>query len=153
MRLMRYLSLAALPVVLTSALAFAHGGATGIVKERMDAMEAIGGNMKLIGQMLRGQAPYETEALGRAAQAIAANGGEKLIHLFPEDSLMPPTEARPEIWQDWPKFSGYAMDMQTAAKGLAAQAGQGVEKDAIAPAFGKLARTCKTCHEAFRIEK
>ncbi|WP_209010863.1 cytochrome c [Labrenzia sp. PHM005] len=153
MRLVKLFGGAVLAVILTSAIVFAHGGATGIVKKRMDAMEAIGGNMKLAGQMLRGQKPYDAAALRQAAETIAENAGEKLTRLFPEGSLMPPTEARPEIWQDWDKFAGFSNDMKAAASELAIKAGEGAEKGAVAAAFSKLAQTCKACHEAFRIEK
>ncbi|WP_420412338.1 c-type cytochrome [Roseibium sp.] len=153
MRLVKLLGGAALAVCLASAIVFAHSSATGIVKERMDAMEAIGGNMKLAGQMLRGQKPYDAVELSRAAQAIAENSGDKITRLFPEGSLMPPTEARPEIWQDWDKFAGFSNDMKAAASELAIKAGEGAEKGAVAAVFGKLAQTCKACHEAFRIEK
>ena len=133
--------------------AFAHGGATGIVKERMDAMTEISKNVKVVGQMLKGTAAYNPEEIERAAKAIAGHAGDAMTNLFPEGSLKSPSEASPEIWTGWPEFSDYAGRLQSSAQALEGLAAQGAEQKAVAAAFGKVAATCKTCHEAFRIKK
>ncbi|MEO1113780.1 MAG: cytochrome c [Pseudomonadota bacterium] len=133
--------------------AFAHGGATGIVKERMDAMTEISRNVKVVGQMLKGTAAYSSDEIARAAKDIAAHAGDAMTELFPEGSLKAPTEASPAIWAQWPEFTAYAESLQTSARALEGLAAQGAEQKAVAAAFGKVAATCKTCHEAFRIKK
>ncbi|WP_422040352.1 c-type cytochrome [Roseibium sp.] len=138
---------------LAAGAAWAHGGATGIVKERMDAMEDISQNVKTVGQMLKGTTTYDPAEVARAGSAIAAHAGDAMTELFPEGSLQHPSEASPEIWADWPKFSTYAESLQSSALALKDLAAQGAEQKAVAAAFGKVAATCKTCHEAFRIKK
>ncbi|MBG6176439.1 cytochrome c556 [Labrenzia sp. EL_208] len=133
--------------------AWAHGGATGIVKERMDAMTEISRNVKLVGQMLKGNAAYDGVEIARAGQAIATHAGDAMIKLFPEGSLKAPSEASPSIWNEWTQFSGYADSLQTSAQSLKGLAEQGADQKAVAAAFGKMAGTCKACHEAFRIKK
>lgn len=133
--------------------AFAHGGATGVVKERMDAMTEISRNVKIVGQMLKGTAAYKPDEIERVAKAIAGHAGDAMTDLFPEGSLMSPTEASPEIWAQWPEFSAYAESLQSSAQTLEGLAAQGADKKTVAAAFGKVAATCKTCHEAFRIKK
>lgn len=146
-----------LTVLLASGLGlgavWAHSGATGIVKERMDAMTEIGDSVKSVGQMLKGEAPYNRERIAAAGQAIAGHAGQALTDLFPEGSLHAPSEASPEIWADWAEFSKIAGTLKESAVALSdlAEAGAG-EKD-IAAAFGNVAGTCKACHEAFRIKK
>lgn len=132
--------------------ALAHGGATGIVKERMDAMSAIGDQMKIIGQMLKGGSVDETR-LSAAAGVIAGHGGDALIKLFPEGSLDKPTEATPSIWTDWTKFEAYAGDLEASALTLKDLADDGAGKQELSAAFGTLAGTCKDCHESFRVKK
>jgi len=132
--------------------AYAHGGATGIVKERMDAMSGIGDNMKSVGGMLK-SGSYDANVAIDAGDAIAGHAGEALTKLFPEGSLEAPSEASPAIWTDWPKFQAYADDLQAAALALKTLAADGADPKAVAGAFGELAATCKACHEAFRIKK
>lgn len=132
---------------------WAHGGATGIVKERMDAMTEISRNVKLVGEMIKGSTAYDSTEIARAGEAIAAHAGDAITGLFPEGSLKAPSEASPAIWKDWPEFSRYADNLQTSARALQGLAEQGADRKAVAGAFGKVAATCKACHESFRIEK
>lgn len=145
--------LAFVTALLSAGVAWAHDGASGVVRERMDAMSAIGKNMKPIGRMLKGGAPYDPASVAKAAKAIAQHGGEAFTALFPDDSLQSPTEAAPAIWTDWQTFSGYADDLRSSAAALETLARDGADKQAVAGAFGTLAGTCKSCHEAFRIKK
>jgi len=141
-------------VVLTMAAgaAFAHGGATGIVKERMDAMSEIGRQMKIVGGMLKG-GTYDAAQVSAAGRIIAGHAGSSLVDLFPEDSLQAPTEASPAIWADWATFQANAGELEAAALALAGLADRGAGRQEIAPAFQTLAGTCKTCHQSFRIKK
>lgn len=138
--------------ILVGGAALAHGGATGIVKERMDAMSSIGDQMKIIGQMLKGGSVDEAK-LSAAAGAIADHGGEALTRLFPEGSLDKPTEAAPAIWTDWTKFEAYAGDLEASALTLKDLANDGAGTQELSAAFGTLAATCKDCHQAFRVKK
>jgi cytochrome c556 len=145
--------ISAVMLAVSVALAFAHGGATGIVKKRMEAMEEISASMKQIGQMLRGQKPFDASEIVGAAGIIEGHSGDNLTRQFPSESLMPPTEASPLIWEKWEQFSGTANDMETAAMSVADAVQGGADRDQIATAFGRLAQTCKTCHETFRVKK
>ncbi|CTQ54690.1 Cytochrome c' precursor [Roseibium album] len=147
------ISLLAIAGVVAAGAAWAHGGATGVVKERMDAMSAIGKNMKSVGQMLKTSPDIDPVLVANAGEAIASHSGQALIKLFPEDSLKAPSEASPAIWTDWNKFSDYADGLQASALGMKSLAEQGADKKSVAAAFGKVAATCKSCHEAFRIKK
>lgn len=132
--------------------ALAHTGATGIVKERMDAMSEIGDHVKAVGTMLK-SGELDLARVSVAGEAIAKHGGAAMLKLFPEDSLHPPTEASPAIWKEWTKFQTLADDLQVAALTLKSTADEGGDKSQVAEAFGTLGNTCKSCHEAFRIKK
>lgn len=138
-------------VAIASASALAHGGATGVVKQRMDAMGTIGDAVKVIGQMLRGTTEYDPVAIETAAGVIAAHAGNNLTQLFPEDSIKGPSEALPAIWSDWVTFQEQADRLETSALKLTTTAG--ADKAEIGKVFGDVAGTCKACHEKFRLKK
>lgn len=141
--------------LLTTAV-FAHKGATGVVKERMDQMGEIAKSMKAMGAMFKGAAPYDADTVAKLSRKIAGFGGERLTAVFPADSLQHPSEARPTVWSDWDRFSDLAEKMTVAANALAEGADN--ERDATAAnspdaLFRELATTCKSCHQDFRIKK
>ena len=160
--------------------AAAHEGATGIVKERMLAMEDIGAAMKEITAMLRGQKTYDAARLAERARYIRDRSGDALTRLFPKGSLHGPSEAAPEIWQRWDRFEALARDLGAKAERLAAAAetsgdqarpgrapGEGsghappTSRDGAATlaaewpmaAFANLAKSCAACHREFRIKE
>lgn len=109
-----------------STLALAHGGATGIVKERMDGMMAMSKIVKSLSAMMRGDTEYDADAVKAGAAAIKSHAGETLTALFPEGSASDKSEAKPEIWSDWETFSAYAEQLEVYADGLAAAADNGL---------------------------
>lgn len=149
-------TLLAIPLTCVAVTALAHGGATGIVKERMDQMGSVSKAMKSIGAMMKGAEPYDAERVRMLAAGIGQMGGDRLTGLFPEGSMDAPTEARAEIWTDWERFQQQATEMETVANALADQAGQPRSKaDPQSPdaLFLALGATCKACHQDFRIKK
>lgn len=101
--------------------AFAHGKATGVVKERMDLMVVLKDANKTVADMLRGKTEYDAQEVRKAAGNMAAHGGENMTKLFPEGSLEA-SEAREEIWSDWDRFSQLAEDLSVYASALEAAA-------------------------------
>ena len=103
-----------------SMLAYAHSGATGIVKERMDFFTQNKDNLKAIKAHLRGG---DLGAIVPLATQIR-DWAEKMPAYFPAGSDGKPSEASPQIWLD---FSGFeraasanyqaANQLVTAAKG------------------------------------
>ena len=100
-------------------LVSAHTGAMGVVKERMALMKDSGEATKALADMMRGKTAYEAEDVRSLAERIASHGGEALTEKFPEGSLDPPTEARPEIWEEWSRFEDLADQMKRYALALA----------------------------------
>ncbi len=103
--------------------AWAHGGATGIVKERMDGMSTMGKAVKSLVPMMQGKIPLDSAQIRAAAQAIGQHSGDTLIKLFPKGSGDHPSKAKPAIWQDPRDFNALAEQLQTLAKGLEQAAG------------------------------
>ncbi|MEM7693204.1 MAG: cytochrome c [Pseudomonadota bacterium] len=102
-----------------SLTAVAHDGATGVVEQRMDRMAAIGDANKALRAMFSGETPYDADAVAEHAQTIGSQSGEAVTTLFPEGSLEGPTEANPQIWDDWDEFVRLADRLGLVAEGLA----------------------------------
>lgn len=128
----------------------AHGGATGIVHERMEAMKAVAAAMKAVGPMIQGATRWDPEAAQAAAASIAAHGGAALTAQFPEGSGGGVSEASPRIWEDPARFAAMAEELKSAAEALEKAAAGGAPPKAE---FGRLARSCKSCHEAYRVKR
>ncbi|MDA5095767.1 cytochrome c, partial [Aliiroseovarius sp. KMU-50] len=124
---MKYSSvIAAVFTCATGVAAFAHGGATGIVKERMDAMDAMGKAVKMITPMMRGETAYDAEVVRQAAATFSDHAGESMTTLFPEGSGGMPSEAKDAIWERWEEFSELAAQLGIYAEGLSGAAENGL---------------------------
>ncbi len=128
----------------------AHKGAKGIVKERMDLMKDIRKHMKIIGQMIRGKTDFNAPAAKKSAKVIAAHANHMPM-MFPKGSIKGPSEAVPEIWQDWPEFKRLATDLSSAAGQIESEAS--LTKERAGPLYKKMAATCSGCHKIFRKKK
>lgn len=106
--------------------ALAHGGATGIVKERMDGMSALKNSMKTLTPMMQGKTPYDADVVRREAEQIGRHAGDSMTRLFPDGSGGKPSEAKPEIWSDWDEFSELAEQLHTYSQGLELAAENGL---------------------------
>jgi len=168
----RYLSISLL--LACAGLAWAHGGATGIVKERMDAMSSLSESVKKLTPIMRGRTDYNAVTVQQEAEKIAKLGGSHLTEMFPEGSLTDSSEAKPAIWQQWSKFATYADELTLLADGLAAAAvNSKARQDGVAATGGSkqtltveqlakmptadvfrlVTKSCAGCHKAFRSKK
>ena len=142
--------------------ASAHGGATGIIKQRMDAMEEIKHALKALQSTLPDAEEDETarQQAVQAAALIRDRAGKHMTHLFPPGSLEKPSEAVLAIWQEWPAFQASAEELHATANALAAVlSGTEAKADSVPPdlrglspaaLFERTAATCKSCHDKFR---
>lgn len=104
--------------VASSALVFAHGGATGVVKERMDLMDSLQNAMKNLKSLFRGKEEYDVKKVKQNALAIRDGAGKHMTKLFPEGSLKMPSEATPEIWTQWEEFQRLADNLERLGQAL-----------------------------------
>lgn len=106
--------------------AFAHSGASGVVKKRMDAMGEMGKAMKTLTPMMQGQTDYEPDVVRSAAETILGHAGAEMTSQFPEGSNGKPSEALDVIWKDWMTFEALADALQVRAEGLKLAADNGL---------------------------
>jgi cytochrome c556 len=82
----------ALAAVLIAGAALAHKEATGIIAERMAAMKNMGRELKAIGDMLVGNAPFDAAAVVQHADALHENCHRTTTYFRPAASI---TTAKP----------------------------------------------------------
>ncbi len=107
--------------------ALAHSGATGVVKERMDGMMAMGKAIKDITPMMRGKAGYDPEAVRAFSKEVRKHSGTAMTRLFPEGSGGEPSESKETIWTDWEGFEELAEQLHVLSEGLSEAADNGLK--------------------------
>lgn len=121
------------------------------VKERKEAMKQVKGAMKVVVPMLKGETDYNAKGAADAMQSMA-NAGKTFATKFPEDTDMhPDTTAKATIWENMDDFQAKVGEFVKAASGAQAAAAGG--KASFAGAFGAVGKTCKGCHEKYRVKK
>jgi len=137
---MRLITFFAAGLLATSALAD-----EGAMEYREHSMEAIGGHMQAMVDIIRQKVPH-TSHLPLHASAMADLAGIAGT-LFPEGSEG--GDALPEIWSNPEDFAERISAFETAAAGLNSAVSNG---EPIGPAFQKLGQACKGCHDDYRAE-
>lgn len=130
-----------------SVLAYAHSGATGIVKERMDFFTQSKDNLKVIKTHFQNA---DLDAIVPLATQIR-DWAEKMPAYFPAGSDGKPSKASPQIWFDFSGFERAANANYQAANQLVFTAKAG-DSEAAINAFKATAATCKSCHKSYRLD-
>jgi cytochrome c556 len=114
---------------LAGTAALTHGGATGIVKERMDGMGVMGKAIKQLALMMQGQTEYDANVIRNAAENLGQHSGQNLTKLFPEGTGGKPSEAKSEIWENWDSFAKIADELEQYSKALSLAADNGLASE------------------------
>lgn len=117
----------------------------GAVEYREHTMEAIGGHMQAMVDILRQKVPH-TSHMPMHANAMADLASVTAI-LFAEGSEG--GDALPEVWSNPEDFAERVGAFEEAAAGLKAAVSSG---EPIGPAFQQLGQACKGCHDNYRAE-
>ena len=128
----------------------ALAGSDPILK-RQQLMEDTRDAAKVIGGMLKKQKQFNAEAAMQAFNVwkkTATEAGD----LFPDGSgTGHDTEAKVTIWTDRDGFNEKMADFNTAVDAAIAAKPDSVE--ALNTSAGPVFKTCKGCHEGYRVEK
>ena len=136
--------------ILVVSTGWAHGGATGILKERMDSMKSMGKAMKGLAAIVKGKAELTDEAIVRYGNALKM-GATHIPEMFPEGTNQAPSEALPKIWTEWTQFNDIANQLQKDADALTLASGSDVRS--VKMGFVKISKSCKSCHSEYRQKK
>jgi cytochrome c556 len=126
----------------------AHDHATGVVKERMDMMEAMARRLKAIRERIDGK--RDLAAIKADAEAIAAHAPH-LVHLFPPGSTQKPTDARGTIWQNWNDFERKATALEFESKTLINTSANDLA--ALGAQARAVSEACAACHVKYRTKR
>lgn len=137
---------AALFIAISTNAIAKDGIANPVVGARMDAMDIIGANMKIIGGMAQGKVTFDAAAAQAAIDAIATQAGD-LPALFKADETDPKSKASPTIWANWDDFTKKAAALQTVAEGVDTSSAAG-----LGQAMSGLGGSCQACHMSYRIK-
>jgi len=135
----------AMLIVVLSSNGFAHSGATGIVKERMDRFKASQDAMKAMANAVTLE---DFDRLVEYAEGLETWANE-MVSYFPEGSNEKPSEALDVIWEKPEEFAAMSARNAEAARRLMALAEDG-DAQSVRSAFKDLAASCKACHQQFR---
>ena len=126
----------------------AHKHATGVVKERMDAMERMAKAMKAITRRIRDNREVElVRADARSIHTLA----QTMTSMFPPRSNQHPSEALESIWQTWPDFEAKAQTLAVESEKLANA--QAREAKSLATQARAVSQACGRCHEKYRVKE
>jgi cytochrome c556 len=128
-------------------LGVAHQGATGIVKQRMDAFKTSQKQLKSIVAAAKVEDFDTTEKLAKSL----AEWGKKMPEYFPAGSQVPPSEAAPAIWSDFSGFSRAAEIYTQSAEQLITASTAG-DREAVFAAIRQVGQSCKSCHATYRAD-
>ena len=124
---------------------YAHEGAKGIIKERMDKFKMSKNLMKKINKGLQND---DLVIIEKSAQTLL-DWSKEMSSYFTEGSDTPPSEASSDIWLDPEGFKVAIKNFELASLELITQS-QNKDFDMTVNSFRNLAKTCKGCHQKFR---
>jgi cytochrome c556 len=140
------LSVLAAAAVVVSGVAVAQDA----IAKRKALMKAVGGATKESGQMVKGEIPYDAVKAKAHMETIAKSWGD-FAAAFPKGTETGgETTAAPKIWQTFADFDAQGKAMAAAA---AKAAGATATVDSFKAAFGDVTKTCKSCHDDYRVKK
>lgn len=122
------------------------------IEDRQALMKDIGRSMGVLGPVMKGDKPFETEAVQAALDRLKADALKMDAEtLFPKGSESGDTAASPKIWEDAASFQADIEHFRTATAAAADAKPQDV--DALRVSMKDVGASCGTCHQAFRIKK
>ena len=124
----------------------AHEGAKGVVK-------TMAASMKSLHAIATGKAKFDLEKIKTNTSAIRNVGGGKLLKMFPQGSVMSPSEAKPEIWENWPAYVNLVENLSQKLDAMDAVLSTAVTRAEFYSTFMGLSKTCSNCHKRFRAKK
>lgn len=139
-----------LPVLLLLVPAALLAGSTDdLVTYRVRVMEGALRHLRAVSSIVVDGVPMRPH-LAEHIRALKAFS-TMIPEMFPRGSTTVKSEAKPDIWQHWPEFSGAAKHLGATIDTLATAAA-GDDQDALRQAFDDTVAACKACHRKFRSE-
>lgn len=122
------------------------------VEFRQGVFRAMGWNFGPMGAMIQGRKPFDAEAFATGAERIAvlANMAAEGFTEGTGKSDGLDTRLKDEYWYQQANFNKLMQRMVEKADAFAEEVASGKDREALRPAFGQLAESCKNCHDDYR---
>lgn len=145
--MIRYLSVAAL-IAVGATFAYAQGaGGAAAIAERKAAMKAVGGAAKAVGDIIKGDQPFDQAKVAAAYKTMEENF-IKVKALFPDDSKTGgDTTSLPAIWE---KKADFLAKLDKAAADVKTAAAAATDLEALKGAQKNVGANCGGCHKDYR---
>ncbi len=127
------------------------------IEARQAVMKIYSYNIGILGAMAKEEREYDAELATALAGNLLNTASMKNSTMWPQGSdadaegLAGNTRAKSENWSDYPKAAEAGKAMGEAVTQLAAVAGNGL--DELKSALGPVGKSCKGCHDDFRVPK
>ncbi len=123
------------------------------VTYRQNALNVMYHNFKTMGDMIKGDVPFESEIFAERANDFAAMTAIPWAG-FQVDGAMPgnDTDALPVIWENWEDFKTHYENLQKDANNLKQLANAGADRAELGQAVKSTAENCKGCHDDYRAD-
>lgn len=144
---MKKLALAAILAVSTMGISMANTDSEAVIDYRQAAFTVAGWNMGILGGMLKGEVEYSPEAAVAAATRI--NEMAKAVGATFIDGAYEGSNASPKIAEERADFDTKLAAFITESGTMVSAAG---DKATMAAQMGKLGGTCKSCHDAYKVD-
>lgn len=137
-------------VALSLAVGISHASKIDdAVYYREGVMNVFAWNTDQMAAMVKGEVPFDRTAFQGLAADLASAAALNLLPGFPEDSATDDSDARDEIWLNWPDFESKLQTLRTESAKLAKVAEDGDEA-AIKAQLDATRRACKSCHDDYK---
>ena len=149
---LRLAALAGAIAAATAAVAQQAPKPENLIKWRQSAFQVVAWNSGRIKSSL--DAGYSKDQVLRSANAIAAIANSGLGNLFAPGTETGKgwhdTTAKPELFANGAKFAELGGEFGKESNELVRVVSSGADAAAVKDQFGKLQKTCKSCHDEFR---
>ena len=118
------------------------------IRYRRAVMTMIKRHYEQVSAMSKGKIPMNRDELNRHSNYLEMLSRASMDG-FVAGSHDGDTKAKPEIWQDWPRFRSLTEKFQGDATRLKDAARSG-NAESLKNAVADMTRTCKNCHDDFK---
>lgn len=133
--------------------AVAESEADQAISYRQGVFRAIEWNLTPLAAMVQGRKPFDADEFVRRSERMVLLG-RIVTEGFNEASSARgerlETRASYRIWEARPGFDEHMEVMQARSRALHQAAVEGRSREELRPLLGRLAQSCKSCHDRFR---
>ena len=131
-------------LILAGAALAKEGVQDPAVKARMELMDVIAANTKVLGEMAGGKAAFNAQAAATAKANLAAAAAQAAAKFEPQ-ATDPVSDAKPDIWTNWDDFLTKSETLLAQAEAL-----DTTSLESIQAGMGGIGGACKACHSVYK---